>query len=1016
VVGQFLGSLHYASPEQCQGEEVSPASDLYALGVLLYELSTGLNPFRHDQASAAIAAHLQKVPTPVAEIDPDITLFFSEVIATLMAKSPGDRLASAAELASVLAEGEDGDWWLRRREQIHAPERPGISIRRETSLRGRDTELEELEHLWRGVCQGHGAAVLLQGEAGLGKTRLVDAFLSNREPEETHLLYGSFPPAGGLRGLTDAVRGKLGARDLEGALQPYLPAMPGLLPAFAALLRGLPPPSGAALPRGDALSALFCHLLQALAEERPTIWVLDDLHFAPGQARAIALAMARTLSDRKAMLIVTSRPNLPDSQVAHFSRLEHARRMRLNRLSPREVMELLRELLGSGKLVDALGAKVAYKSDGVPFFIFEMIRELAEKRLLERGPDGAYIQTREIEDIEVPSAVRDLISGRLAELSREERSLIDVGAVQGHEFDAELTSSVVERPVVRILQDLAEIERHHGIVRSAGRRYRFDHHQIQEVVYRDLAPRLREEYHALLADAFLKGVPEPNGADAHFAAYHHLRGSRPADALPHVRAALIHLEQRWLNEEALDLAERALPHAEGERRLSLLMRKIARLDILGRREAQGKATEEALALADELGDPLGRARALHAIGMMHWGKGDWETAMGVFERELGLAREAGDREQEGTALVSIGVVLDQTGRKEEAIRTFRDSMRLAQEIGDARQECAARANLALGLAGSGRYQEALDEYEVSLRIGREIGDIRVQVYTQGSIGTALWHLGRFSEAKAHHEEHLTGSRQIGDRRGEAIASGNLGLALQHLGSLAEAREHITEQLEIAVEIGAGHIEAISKMNLGALECHLGRLEEGRRMIDEGKVLAGKLSMVRNEALGLLSEASYTEDPESASRAANDALKALREIGDRGGESRALLSIGVWAARRGDEGEAIEALDKAAEIAREVSQLQVEVICLAYRATLPGGDAEAARGALAEQGANASSLERLEARFRLWQATGGREELEPIHRLLMQLRDAAPEDCRTSILEEVPLHREIVAAWAEQRGE
>jgi tetratricopeptide (TPR) repeat protein len=854
--------------------------------------------------------------------------------------------------------------------------------------------------------------VFLQGEAGLGKTRLVDAFLRNRKSDEVHLLYGSFPPAGGLGGLTDAVLGKLGSRGLDEALAPYLSATPRLVPAFAALLRGEPPPSGAEWPKGEVLSALFCHLLRTLSGERPTIWVLDDLHFAPSEAHTIALAMARSLPGETAMLIVTSRPDLPDSQVAHFSRLEHARRLKLDRLSPREVMELLREALGSEKLVDALGAKVAYKSDGVPFFIFEMVRELAERGFLKRGPDGAYFQTREIEEIEVPSAVRDLIAGRLADLSRDERSLLDVGAVQGYEFDAELASSVVDRPVVRILQDLAELERHHGIVRSAGRRYRFDHHQIQEVVYRDLAPRLREEYHALVAEAFLRRVPEPVGADAHFAAYHHLRGSRPKDARPHVPAALVHLEQRWLNDEALDLVERALPHAGGERKLGLLMRKAARLDILGRREAQAKTTEEALELAEELGEPLGRARALHAIGMMHWGRGDWKGAMEFFEREIELAREAGDREQEGTALVAIGVVLDQTGRKDEAIRTFRDSMRLAKEIGDARQECAARANLALGLAGSGRFHEALEEYEESLRIGREIGDIRVQAYTQGSIGTALWHLGRFAESKAHHEEHLAGARQVGDRRGEAIAAGNLGLALQHLGLLAEGRAHIALQREIALEIGAGHVEAISTMNLGAIDCHLGRMEEGRRWISEGVALAGKLSMVRSEALGLLSEASWAEDPEFGWKAANDVLATMRKISDRAGEASALLSVGIWADRRGDQRAAIEALEQAAEIAREGSQVQVEVAALAYRAKLPGGDAAAARRVLTESGGSAGCLGEMEARFRLWQATGDEKELAQSHSLLAQLRETAPEDCRDSMIENVPLQREIMQAWQE----
>src|SRR5262249_51343959 len=145
-----------------------------------------------------------------------------------------------------------------------------------------------------------------------------------------------------------------------------------------------------------------------------------------------------------------------------------------------------------------------YKSDGVPFFVFEMIRGLKEGQFVRQLPDGTFVETQAISDIEVPSAVRDLVEGRLRDLSDDDRAMLDVAAVMGFEFDADLVARVRGNKRVQVLEALAKIERRSGVVRAAGRLHRFDHHQIQEVLVRNLSPVLVEEYHAMLADALVE--------------------------------------------------------------------------------------------------------------------------------------------------------------------------------------------------------------------------------------------------------------------------------------------------------------------------------------------------------------------------------------------------------------------------------------------------------------------------------------------------------------------------------
>ena len=156
------------------------------------------------------------------------------------------------------------------------------------------------------------------------------------------------------------------------------------------------------------------------------------------------------------------------------------------------MVAIIDEALEGDAVPAKLAKQIARKSDGVPFFVLEMARGL--KQALDRR--------QEIAEIEVPSAVRDVIGGRLASLEEEDRALLAIAAVLGVEFDPDLVARVGDQKAIRVFQRLAVLERRTGIVRSAGPRFRFDHSQMQEILYLDLHERLREEYHAALADAF----------------------------------------------------------------------------------------------------------------------------------------------------------------------------------------------------------------------------------------------------------------------------------------------------------------------------------------------------------------------------------------------------------------------------------------------------------------------------------------------------------------------------------
>ena len=255
--------------------------------------------------------------------------------------------------------------------------------------------------------------------------------------------------------------------------------------------------------------------------------------------------------------------------------------------------------------------------------------------------------------------MKDLIEARMRGLAKDERAILDVGAVCGMTFEPGLVASVLEEKPVRVLRDLADIERRHGLVQGEAGRTRFDQNQIQEVLYQSLPPDLRAEYHMLIAAAF-------EGDDPVFLAHHHLRGSRPQEARPHLEPALDQLEKSYRNEALLDLASRALDIdglLAGKERVEVLLRKVDRLHRLGRSDDAQANPDEAAAAADETGDPTLRSKAQRLLGGIRFLAGEIDAGEEATRAALELARSAGDKKLEAQAPgISLGFILHNSDR------------------------------------------------------------------------------------------------------------------------------------------------------------------------------------------------------------------------------------------------------------------------------------------------------------------------------------------------------------------
>jgi serine/threonine protein kinase/tetratricopeptide (TPR) repeat protein len=967
--GAFVGSLHYAAPEQFSraGEGVDHRADLHALGLVLYELACGRHPFDHEDMRRVMHAVVNDAPRGVAEINPQLSPFFEEVVHTLLAKDRGERFETAEELHGILEQGESSPWWKEHAKALRIETKQPlrrIHIPRETALYGRDGDLARLHKLFDEAKSGDGHVLLVEGEAGIGKTRLVDEFVGRlkQDGEDLNFLFGSYPPSGAATAagaFSAAYREQFGSAGLSGILEDYLVETPLLIPAFAALLRGDAAPKDAEPLTKDSLQTVFVHATRALAAERTTIVLIDDLHFAPEDGRALFASLALAVPGHRILLVGTTRPGLSEEWVAGVERQEHASQFSLARLGPKDLIRLLKDAFRSDRLAEQLAARVAEKSDGNPFFVFEIIRGLREGQFITQREDGTWASTQVIDEIKIPSSVMDLVNARVADLDDEERNLLEVAACSGFEFDGRLVAEVLGMARIPGLQRLGKIEKKHRLVRAAGPRFAFDHHQVQEALYAGTSEALREEYHAAIAEALEarekvadKDPKEIDGALAVELCEHFFKGVRGERGLRYLDAALGHLEAGYLNDSAIALADRALAVSDlvkGEERVDLLLRKAGRLGLLGRREAERAALDEAVALAENDGGLALRARVETVLGHHLYNIARYGEAREVLSCALDRAREAGDKKIEGRSTGGLGNLLLAEGRYEEARAHFEGWVALSRELGDRRSEAAAMGGLGQVSWAQGHNEKARDHFQHHLAFAREGGDRHAEASATGGLSLIRWSEGCHEEAREHFHRWLALAREVGDRRSEGVATGNLGNVFWSLGRCEESREHLERHLALAREIGDQHAEAIALVNLGPLFVALGRPDEGRERLRESLAICREIGARRVEGYALEELGAAAEclgDAEAAERLYREALALRREIGYPRGVATTLVALGALTATTGRADEAGALLREAGVTAREAGVRGARVLAACHGALLPDGDVAAAADAFA----------------------------------------------------------------------
>lgn len=698
---EIVGTVEYMAPEQILGEPVGPATDLYALGVLLYEILVGELPFAAETPATLVYHQLNEDARAPSYANPLVPRAMDQLVLRLLDKEMENRPASALEVQEELEA-------IRRHIEIFAALEPEADAEadaeRELRTRhfrpsyvGAKSELSELCARYDRLSEG-GQTVFLSGEAGSGKTRTVEEFCTYVTSHEGRFAMGTCfyehgmgPYMPLLAAIDELLAGALDATEREQLIALIAERVPELVPLMETSSTAVRVHGGFSIEdapeagRQRLYEGLF-EVLVACAKARPLVLILEDVHWADEGTLHFMSYLLRRCADTSLLCLVTYRSEevAGDGQSALAGLMAQAANedlfseLRLGRLDAPAVLQLARSLFLQTNFSDDFGLYLYEQSEGNPFVAIEILKLLRQRQILQCD-NGVWVVRAGFGEDLVPDRVGALIMHRIEQLDDEHRDLLDLAAVIGPSFSSLLLEKASSLGRIELLKTLYRLERRYRLIESTETGYRFVHSKVREVLYGNVPPELRTEYHRVVVAA-LKSLPDNRaGMDDEGLGRH------------------LFFAGHW--DEALVFLRRS-----GEQALAAFSWRLA-VDFFAKAEiaCQHSGVDAAVLVA-----------VLHSSSEAWKNLGAWEEADIQYEHQHAVALEAGLEEVVVQALASRGRIREIEGKVEEAARMYQQALERAAALGDATLQARVLLNIGGLEFELGQYDSAAERWALAL--------------------------------------------------------------------------------------------------------------------------------------------------------------------------------------------------------------------------------------------------------------------------------------------------------------
>ncbi len=842
---------------------------------------------------------------------------------------------------------------------------------------GREAELQRLVQVCHEVRQGKSRSIILSGETGIGKSRLVTEFRKLMAGQWSAHQGMCYPHKVGKPfdvwiQVLDSFLGLSTSDDTRTRSEKVMSAVTGLDPRLLPMVSLLNPLLGLSLPLSDVvlsmeeesrrhrLFQLITGLIQAGATRSPMALIFEDLHDADGSSIQLINHVSAAARSSRLLLCITLDPRrAPPLKTPASLTVD----MPLGELPPSAALHLVSEMLDHPEIPREIEDAILSKARGNPLFLQEISTSIRQSGALERMRGvSSFKMAHEMASLNIPDRIHTLVMSRIDNVDETAKEVLRTASVVGATFDRLVLGSLLGPESGQYLTDklahLTDLDL--AVPEGDGGQdiYRFRHDLIREVAYDSLSFARRRELHHQVGSYIEDVRPDQLETQYEILVHHYGRSGDHGKTRLYATRAAEKARKVFAHEEAIAYYRRGLECTEekdraGQSLQSYFMECIGDChEVAGQHADAIRALRQSLrqwrtvtrhsaaapALPQELGvvlTPETRESVLcHKLSVSYERSSDYDSSLKWLE-PAEATLPPGHSLQEARINITRSVALYRKGSYEEAIRCGLLGLDLSRRSGDLSQLAYAHNMLANCYLESGSLRQAIGHYRQAVPLFDRLDDLAKQASAHNNLGACYHLLGDLDKALHHYRIAMKADERMGNFTAVAIAHNNIGEALLAQGSIEDSIGHLQKVVETYEERGDPLAAAgLALVNLcRAYQC-LGQYDQARVHLRHGRALLKKAN-----AGGLLMEVQVQQAEleleqgqiERAMRTCSLALEQTRQTGAKLLEARALRVMGRISLARGRRSQAESQLLESAVLAETLKadhERALSLLCLA----------------------------------------------------------------------------------------
>lgn len=928
------GTVPYIAPEVIQRDSVDGRVDLYSLGVTLHELVLGERPFQGNNTDEIFRKHLNASPPISKETNENIPQGLQDLISQLLRKDPEQRLSSASTVIQLVSDLAEEDYESEVQETLQ-----GYISSQE--FVGREVELEQLKDFWRRIDEGESISddgieegamdeeqtphfLLVSGEAGIGKTRLIEEFriwaqirsipcFRSRGDDQTREGFAVFRTF--LESLIRRVEvaGKEDGGSGKRLTEKYAPYLATIVPEIEQRYDPEEPPE---LEDEDAektrlLDQISNYILASVSllkkripqededneSDSGAILILEDLHGADEMSLELLEILARKSSldpgTHSLMILGSRRTEETNERLSDMTgslrREGYLTERTLGPLSPDEAVQYVVGICGrSGEQL----AKVITdrESSGNPFFIQEIMRTCVEEGILSRDGVRWKLDEETLGEMEVPDSLQTLIDRRVSRLNPNEHRMLEALSVWGVPIPKIWLKELIGEDRVLSNEAISRLI-DQGILREEksdrGKQLRITHDQFIRFYQRKLKEENRwKSVHGSLLKRLERWC---NRGEQRTTEYIEqlARFSLESDNLERFRTygfdAVQYAEQQYAYERAIRYLENLLKTDLSEGKEEKTREKLG--DVFSSTGNLEAARDQYRLIVEKHPTYPAAVRRIRKLAEVTKILGDVKRAESLFQRvidhfegergEMERGQQASEEQstEEIQVLFEVAKMEGERGKFQKARNVLdRAEQKIKREVRDP-DRTRELYNVMIRYSGlfhfrQEQYEQAKIRFQENATYYRNQNNRQKLAKTYGYLGMVHGDMGQLQEALFFHRKSLSISKEIGNKRGLVTANGNLGVLYWSKGDLDRSRSYHRQFLALSEEIGSRRKIALAKGWIGLIHTDRGELERALSYFEEELSINEEIGDQRRVGLACDNLASVYRDMGELNKAMN----------------------------------------------------------------------------------------------------------------------------------------------------